>query len=108
VLLTGIALAASVLNVIYRDMAYLVSTGLSLVYWLTPVVYPPSMLPERWRALFAWNPLSGVMMGVRDALLRGTAPSGEAWLQLVVPTLLVLLVGVAIFRRHEREMLDHV
>ena len=62
----------------------------------------------RWRELFAWNPLSGVITGLRDALLHGQAPTIDAWARLVGVTVLVLIVGTLLFRRHEREMLDHV
>jgi len=107
-LLAGVALAASVLNVIYRDVAYLVSTSLLLVYWLTPVIYLPTDPPERWRPILALNPLSGIITGLRDAIVHGASPSLVDWLRIVGPTLVVLLVGINLFRHFEREMLDHV
>lgn len=108
VLLAGAALGISVLNVIYRDVAYLVSTGLLIFYWLTPVVYPPTMLPERWRAIFSWNPLAAVLTALRDIILRGSLPSSADWLHMIAPSLLVAGVGLWVFRREESEMLDHV
>ena len=107
-LLSGAALAVATLNVIYRDVAYIVSTGLSILYWLTPIVYPPTLLPERWREVFSWNPLYGVMTMLRGIVMHATLPSLADWIHVLVPSLLVLLVGIALFQRHEREMLDHV
>jgi ABC-type polysaccharide/polyol phosphate export permease len=107
-LLAGASVAVSVLNVIYRDVAYLVSTGLLLLYWLTPIIYPPSLLPEPWHQILAWNPLGAIVTGLRDVILHGHAPSALEWAQAVGPTLFVALVGVAIYRRFESEMLDHV
>ena len=74
-----------------RRAAHLVSTGLLILYWLTPVIYPPSVLPERFREIFAWNPLSGVLTGVRGVLLHGEVPSASDWMHLLVPTAIVLL-----------------
>lgn len=108
VLLSGIAVAVSVLNVIYRDVAYLVTTSLMLLYWLTPVVYSPDIIPERWRVLFGWNPIGGVITGIRGALLDGVVPTAFAWLQLCAPILVVAAFGAAIYRAFEHEMLDHV
>ena len=107
-LLSGAALAIAALHVIYRDVAYIVSTGLSILYWLTPIVYPPSFLPDTWRSLLSWNPLYGVVTMLRGIVMHAEAPSLSAWIHLVVPTLVVTLLGTALFQRHEREMLDHV
>ena len=107
-LLAAAAAVTSVLNVIYRDVAYLVSTGLLILYWLTPIIYLPSDLPERWRAILMWNPLAGVVTALRGAICDGTVPTAMAWLQIVAPTAVALLLGVVVFRHFEREMLDHV
>jgi lipopolysaccharide transport system permease protein len=108
VLLSGAALAISVLNVIYRDVAYLVSTGLLIFYWLTPIVYPPTMLPERWWPIFSWNPLAAMVTALRDIILRGIAPSPATWLHMAAPSVLIALFGMFVFRQQESEMLDHV
>lgn len=108
VTLAGISLATSVLNVLYRDVAYLVSTALLLFYWVTPVIYPPSILPEGWTSTLAWNPFAGVITGLRGALLHGAWPSGTDWMRLLIGTGVVAAAGTLVFRRYEREMLDYV
>jgi ABC-type polysaccharide/polyol phosphate export permease len=108
VLMAGVSVATAVLNVVYRDVAYLVSTGLLLLYWLTPVVYPPSLLPPRVAAILSWNPLWLVFTGVREAVMRGVTPSAFDWARLVGETLVCATAGWLIFQRFEREMLDHV
>jgi lipopolysaccharide transport system permease protein len=107
-MLAGASVAVAVLNVIYRDVAYLVNTGLLLLYWLTPIIYPPSMLPERWQKLFAWNPIGAVVTGLRDVILHGQAPHALDWVHAFVPTLIIVTAGVVIYRRFVSEMLDHV
>lgn len=108
VLLSGAALAFAALNVIYRDVAYLVTTGLSILYWLTPVIYPPTLLPERFRDVLAWNPLGAIIGALRDTIMHGAAPAALDWLHMGTGTAIVLALGLVLFRRHERDMLDHV
>jgi lipopolysaccharide transport system permease protein len=107
-LLTGLTLATSVLNVIYRDIAYLVTTGLALLYWLTPLVYPIEIISERYRRILTFNPIGAVLIAIRGAVMDGVWPSRMVWAGMLVPTALVLLVGWAIFRHYERTALDYV
>jgi lipopolysaccharide transport system permease protein len=104
----GASLAAAVLNVIYRDVAYLVQTGLLIFYWLTPVIYKPTQLPLHLQATLAWNPVGGVITGLRNALMYQKFPSALDWLHVALPSLVILFLGVLVFRAFEREMLDHV
>lgn len=107
-LVTGISLATSVLNVIYRDVAYMVNTGLLLLYWLTPVIYPIEVIPQPYQKLLLLNPLGGLLTALRRAVMLGQAPTLLGWVGLVVPTLLVLGLGWLIFRHYERMVLDYV
>ncbi len=107
-LIGGIALATSVLNVIYRDVAYLVNTALLLLYWLTPLVYPIDVIPYPFRTILQCSPLAGILFAVRRAVMQGQVPSLLGWLGIVVPTLLVVLVGWRIYRHYEHMVLDYV
>jgi lipopolysaccharide transport system permease protein len=109
VLLSGVALATSVLNVVYRDVSYIVNTGLSILYWVTPVMYSTDKVKmEPYHTLLSLNPAGAIIQSVRHAIMDGTVPSLREWGFMVVPTLLLFLLGMAIFRRHERSALDHV
>lgn len=66
------ALALSVANVYVRDIEYLVGIGFSLLFFATPMVYPVSMVPERYRYLFEMNPLHALMQSWRSVLLHGS------------------------------------
>lgn len=102
---TGLWLAA--LNVRYRDVRYVVPFLTQLWLFVTPVVYPTSLLPERWRFLYSLNPMVGVVEGYRWALFGGSSPrtlvAGSA-----IGALLLLCTGAAYFRRVERTFADHV
>lgn len=107
-LLSGAALAVSVLNVIYRDVAYIVSTSLLLLYWLTPVFYPINVIPFPFRTYLQCNPIAGILTGLRRAIMHGETPSLLGWAGIVVPTLLMMLIGWRVYRHYEHMVLDFV
>jgi ABC-type polysaccharide/polyol phosphate export permease len=108
VFLSGIALAISVLNVIYRDVAYLVNTALLILQWLTPIVYPIEVIPYPFRTLLQANPIAGILIAVRRAIMLGQAPSLLAWAAVLLPTAFVVLIGWRIYRHYEHMVLDYV
>jgi lipopolysaccharide transport system permease protein len=86
---------------------YVVPFLTQLWLFITPVVYPTSLLEERWRTLYALNPMVGVVEGFRWALFGGTAPMGLI-ASSVAGALLFLLTGAMYFRRVERTFADIV
>lgn len=101
-----LSLGLAALNVKYRDVRYAVPFLLQVWFFLTPVVYPASIVPERYRLLLALNPMTGVIEGFRWALVgRSDAPWGLLGVSTAVT--LVLLVGnLAYFRRVEQDFAD--
>jgi lipopolysaccharide transport system permease protein len=103
---TGIGCWLSALNIRYRDVRYLVPFLLQVWMYASPVVYPASLVPPRYRTLYALNPMVGVIEGFRSALL-GTR--GVAWpvlaLSLGVGAAL-LASGALYFRKTERVFAD--
>jgi lipopolysaccharide transport system permease protein len=105
--LTAAALGiwTSALNVKYRDIRYALPFVIQILMFLTPVIYPVSFLPERWRWVLRLNPLSGIIEGFRDAIFGHPFN----WNGLAVSALitLVLLVAAAyVFTRMEEEFAD--
>jgi lipopolysaccharide transport system permease protein len=102
----GISLWLSALNVRYRDIQHVVPFLVQLWLFATPIAYPSSLLPERWRTAYALNPMVAVVEGFRSALLgTGSAP----WSVLAVSTLaatVLLVTGAFFFRRVERNFAD--
>jgi lipopolysaccharide transport system permease protein len=107
-LMAGIALATSVLNVIYRDVSYLVNTALLILYWLTPLVYPLDVIPEPYRMLLQANPIAGILTALRRAIMHGEPPTALGWVAMVLPTALAVFIGWRIFRHYEHMVLDYV
>lgn len=98
----------SALNVRYRDVGYVIPFLVQVWLFASPVAYPTTLLPERWRALYGLNPMAGVVEGFRWALL-GT--EGVPGLMLVISALVVMLVlvsGLFYFRRMEKTFADVV
>jgi lipopolysaccharide transport system permease protein len=102
---SGLWLAA--LNVRYRDVKYVVPFLTQLWLFMTPVAYPTSLLPVRWRAVYALNPMVGVVEGYRWALFGGAAPTALI-ASSVAGALLMLVTGAMYFRRVERTFADIV
>lgn len=107
-LIVGLALMTSVLNVVYRDVQYLVSTALLILYWLTPVFYPLSVIPYPYCTLLQANPMAGVLTSLRKVIMHGDLPTAMGWAGMLVPTAIVLLVGWRVFRHYEHIVLDYV
>jgi lipopolysaccharide transport system permease protein len=96
----------SALDVQYRDVRYAVPFLIQVWFFATPVVYSLVDLPERWRTIFSFNPMFGVIDGFRWALLGHTSPPlGSLCLSLGI-VLLVLATGLVYFRRMERSFAD--
>ncbi len=105
----GVGLWLSALNVLYRDIGYI--TPFLTQFWLfiTPIVYPTSMIPEQWRVLYSLNPMTGVVEGFRWAILGTQQGAPGLTLYISIAVSVVLLVsGMYYFKRMERHFSDLV
>ena len=109
VLVTALAVGVwlSALNVRYRDVKHAVPFLVQLWLFASPVAYSTDFVPEQWRTFFYLNPIAGILDGFRWALIGqgGPPPIGPVLLAAGVSTV-VLLLGVAYFRRVERTFAD--
>jgi lipopolysaccharide transport system permease protein len=104
----GVGLWMSALNVYYRDVKYVTSFLIQVWMYATPIIYPVSMVPERFRLLYGLNPMMGVVEGFRWALLGHTsAPDSSVAVSSLVAAV-VLVSGALYFRRMERTFADVV
>ena len=102
-LASGVALILGALNVYYRDFRYALPLFLQLWLYASPVAYPLSAVPDKWRTVFSIvNPLTGVLDGFHRALALGLSP--DLWLTLnsAAGSCLLLLGGYWLFKRMER------
>ncbi|MEX5721413.1 ABC transporter permease [Geodermatophilus maliterrae] len=104
----SVALWLSALNVRYRDVRYTLPFIVQVWLFASPVAYPSSLVPEAWRPVYGLNPMVGVVDGFRWALLGDVpAPGVSFWVSVAV-VLLLLVGGLAYFRRMERSFADAV
>jgi len=104
----GVGLWLSALNAIYRDVRYIVPFLVQLWMFASPVAYPASLVPERWRWLYGLNPMTGVIEGFRWALTgQGQAPD-RMMAASAVAVLALLFGGLLYFRKMETTVADVV
>jgi len=104
----SVGLWLSALNVKYRDVRHTVPFLTQIWLFATPVAYPTSLVPDAWRAVYALNPMVGVVDGFRWAMLgTGEPPRLTAAISVAMVTLL-LAGGLFYFRRTERTFADLV
>ncbi len=104
----GVGLWLSALNVIYRDINYIIPFLTQFWLFVTPIAYPSSLVPEQWRWLYALNPMTGVVEGFRWALLGVETAPGPMLAVSTTISILVLISGLFYFRRMERTFADMV
>ena len=101
----GTGLLVSALTVKYRDLKHALPFLIQLWLFASPVIYPTSVVPERWRWLFTLNPLAGIIEGFR-ASLTGRAFDWRAAGVAAAVTLALLFVSMYVFRRAEETFAD--
>jgi len=103
----GVGMWLAALNVKYRDVRYALPFALQLWMFVTPVIYPSSLVPLRWRWLLGLNPLSAIIEGFRDAIFGRPLQ----WSALALAALMagaILVYAAWAFRRMESEFADFI
>lgn len=98
---TGCVLAASAAEVYFRDTRHLLSIALQIWFWLTPIVYPVSLVPEPVRHWIWLNPMAAITVGFQDAVLGHATLPAAGWASLAVASCLSAFLGLAVFTRSE-------
>lgn len=101
----GVGLTLSALNVSFRDIKYAVPFMVQMGIFVTPVIYPAHYIPQRWQFLLGLNPMAGVVIGFRHALLG----SSDSWQIMGISlgmSVFLFITGLLIFRRMENRFAD--
>lgn len=104
----GLGMVVGILNVFFRDVGQFFAIAVQFWFWLTPVVYPASIVPEAVRDALMYNPLAPLIGAYQTILVAGNAPD---WSTLVYPAVLALLLCVfalRLFRKRSGEMVDEL
>lgn len=104
----GIGIIVSSLTTKYRDLTVLVSFGIQLWMYATPVVYSFSQLPEKWKKIILLNPMSPIMNNFRYAMMGCGNFESFYWGISIIVTFFVLGIGILLFNRVEKTFMDTV
>lgn len=104
----GLGVTLGMLNVFFQDVGQFFGIFLQFWFWLTPILYPASILPDPVQNLMSYNPMAPLMTGFQNILLSGQWPD---WYSLAYPAILAVLLcllGMRLFRRHSGDMVDEL
>ncbi len=104
----GLGIVLGVLNVFFRDVGYAFGIFLQFWFWLTPIVYSPSILPERLQPLIHLNPMAAVILSCQAILVKGEWPDWSSMLPIAVLAAVLCTFGLHLFRRRAGEIVDEL
>ena len=101
-----VSLYLSALNVKFRDVKHIIPFLIQFWMYASPVIYPVSLVPEKWRLLYSLNPMVGVIEGFRWAMLGNTAPDFRVMAVSALVVVALLFAGLIYFKHMERTFAD--
>ncbi len=103
----GLAFFLSCLTVMVRDIPQLVSVGLQLLFYLTPIIYPVEAIPDRFQIIILLNPLTQVIQAFRDVIVYRRPPDLITLHYPLVVALALLYMGYVFFKANEERLTDY-
>jgi lipopolysaccharide transport system permease protein len=104
----GAGVVLGTLNVFFRDVGQIAGIVLQFWFWLTPIVYPLSALPENVRFLIGLNPMTHLVDAYQQIILLNNWPHWSTFLPQLITTVLLLGVGFLVFRRLSGDLADEL
>lgn len=104
----GLSLITSSLNVFVRDMRYVVESTNTVLFWLVPIFYSFSIVPQQYAEVYQFNPVAALILLLRVIVLDGMAPSISTLLKLAFSSCTVFCLGWVVFRRLKQGFYDYL
>jgi len=104
----GFGLIVSSLTIKYRDLVFLIGFGVQLAMYVTPIIYPLSMVPVKYRTIMSINPITPLIEMFRYALLGKGTFTGLSFFYSLLFSLVILITGILFFNNSERSFVDTV
>lgn len=105
-LASGIGIFFGVINVFVRDIGQVMNIVLQFWFWLTPIVYMTSIIPQKYHWLLLLNPMTGIVMGYQNVLLYDKAPNLGILVYPSMVTTVFLILALIIFKKASEDMAD--
>ncbi len=99
----GLALIVSIANAFFRDLEYLIAVLISLLFWMTPIVYPLDAVPERYRVFLAMNPVTYLIQAWRELFFNNTINWHYLSISLITAAV-VLIAGLLVFKKFDKKL----
>ncbi|PCM45249.1 ABC transporter permease [Marinobacter sp. ANT_B65] len=104
----SLGLMLAVLNVFFRDVGQLYTVILQFWFWLTPIVYPLEILPDRLQSIIQLNPMTSLISAYQDLFTLGKIPDWTSLLPTIAVAVVFFLLAVNLFRKHANEIVDEL
>ena len=108
VLVCGLSLLSSAINVYVRDTRYVVESINAVLFWLVPIFYGFDKVADRYKDIYRLNPMAAIVMALRNILLEDTSPAASLLIQLGVGSFIMLAVGAWVFHWCKRGFYDYL
>jgi len=106
VLILGLSLPLSILNVRYKDVQFIWIVIIQIGFFLTPIFYDPEILPEFLQQILSYSPLFQIVDMAHDVVLYNIMPSIESILKSTIVTGIIFLIGYGIFRKYQGKIIE--
>lgn len=104
----GLSLFFAASNLLYRDIQYLLTLVITLWLYLTPVIYPADIVPDKFKIFFQLNPMAVIINAYRQTVLGGGAPNYLSLFIALCVSLITLLLGFSYFKSREKIFADNI
>jgi lipopolysaccharide transport system permease protein len=104
----GLGMIISSLTTKYRDLSYLVSFGTQLLMYASPIIYPLSVVPDKYKIFIIANPMTPVIEGFRQAFIGKGHLDFNMLIYSIIFTLITFILGLLIFNKVEQSFIDTV
>jgi len=104
----GLVLATSALDVYLRDMRYIVESACTVLFWLVPIFYTLTLVPQAYATVYQFNPVAALILALRRILIDSASPDPSLILKLAFSSTVVFAIGLALFQRLKNRFFDYL
>jgi lipopolysaccharide transport system permease protein len=108
ILLIGFSFLVSSLTVFFRDLEHMLVIILQALFYITPVLFPISMVPEKYHWLFVWNPVGVLMLSYRDIFYYNKTPDIVSLCYIAIGSVIFLVCSQLIFRKLKYKFIEEI